>query len=180
MPISQHRLVVIALAVAGVALVVAMVAVGQVVQLTSSAGGQTQSTGSSHLAPLELTPDNPASKLPHSDNVGFSGGPVVSITDTQVTVGVPNEMQTVALTAETEYYEQGPLKTKEEYDREFAEFQKILKFATGATEIFMAPERFKTIAIARSDIAVGDILNIRTDGEVPPTALTIYRLPSLR
>lgn len=178
MPSSQHRLVMIALSIAGVALVVALVAVAQVVQLKGVASGALQSNGASRVIPLELTPDNPASKLPHSENVGFAGGPVVSITDTQVTVGISNETQLVALTPETEYYEQGPQKTREEYDQEFAAFQEILRYAAGTTEIFMAPERFKTIPLTRSDIAIGDILNIRTDGAVPPTALTIYRLPS--
>lgn len=125
-----------------------------------------------------LTPDNPAYQLKHTQNrLTTVGGLVISISPSAVVLGPESASQTIRITSATEIYLRGEEKSKEEYDKEFAEFDKLLKSAVGTTEIFVAPDRYRNTPISVADIAAGDLLLVKIDDTSAPVAVTIYKLP---
>lgn len=186
MRLSHHQLILIACSVSVTSLIVAIAAIsyavksGNIIRDPLAAIAPPNST-LSVPEPIELTPDNPAYQLMHTKTpLSTVGGLVISISETSVVIGPESTAQTIRITSDTEVYARGKEKTQEEYDKEFAEFDKLAKQAAGTTEVFVAPDRYRNTPITTADIAPGDLLLAKIDETNQSTAVAIYKLPPVQ
>lgn len=183
MRISHHHLILGACAISIVSLLVAIVSISFAMKEPRESASSVLQIEDTIQAPEPgpLSADNPASKLFHtSEKLSTMGGLVQSISRTEITVGSESAPQTVRIDSSTKIYQRGAEKSSEKYDAEFAEFSALLRQAAGATEVFVAPDRFETTPLSYSDISKGDLVLIRTVGEGELTAIAIYRLPPVQ
>lgn len=149
---TSPRLVIISIAVSGVSLLVAGLAI---LFALSPRGADSGAPLLVEPEPIELTADNPASAVPHAEGLRPIFGTVSRVESGSVYLQAGQDEESFKVDETTMIARQGAQKDPITHQREMDEFHEKLRHAIGASEIFIAPFPFEIEMVSLSDLAPG-------------------------